>query len=46
MPADEKLADVELLGVTFLPGYLSLKVNVLSVAGTSRPLILPVETLP
>lgn len=46
MPTDEKLADVELVAVTFLPGYLSLKVNVLSVAGTSRPLILPVETLP
>jgi hypothetical protein len=46
MPPDEKLDDVELVAVTFLPGYLSLKVNILSVAGNSRPLILPIETLP
>jgi hypothetical protein len=46
MPLDEKLDDVELVAVTFSPGYLSLKVNILSVAGNSRPLILPIETLP
>ena len=46
MPDDERFDDVELVDITFLPGYLSLKVNVLSVAGTSRPLILPIETLP
>lgn len=46
MPADEKLDDVDLLNVAFLPGYLNLKVNVRSVAGTARPLILPIEILP
>jgi hypothetical protein len=46
MPDDERLDDVELLDVTFLPGYLNIKVNVLSVAGSNRALILPIETLP
>ena len=46
MPDDEKLDDAELLDVTFLPGYLNIKVNVLSVAGSNRALILPIETLP
>lgn len=46
MPADEKFDDVELLDVAFLPGYLSLKVKVRSIAGDARPLILPIETLP
>jgi len=46
MPNDERLDDVTLVDISFLPGYLNLKVNVLSRAGTARPLILPIETLP
>ena len=46
MPTDERLDDVTLVDITFLPGYLNLKVNVRSLAGTARPLILPIETLP
>lgn len=46
MPDDERFADVDLISVGFLPGYLNLSVNVVSRAGTNRAVILPIETLP
>lgn len=46
MPADERFASAELLGVSFLPGYLSLTVEVVSRAGSARQVILPISVLP
>lgn len=46
MPDDERIAAVELLGIAFLPGYLSIGVKINSRAGDTRAVIIPVETLP
>ena len=46
MPDDERLADVDLMSVAILPGYLNIRVMVTSLAGDERAIILPVETLP
>lgn len=46
MPDDERLSDVELVSVGVLPGYINLRVLVISRAGDGRDIILPVETLP
>lgn len=45
-PDDERLAGVNLLSVTFLPGYANLRVGITSRAGVSRDIILPITTLP
>jgi hypothetical protein len=45
-PADERLADAQLLSIAFLPGYASIKIAIYSRAGVSRTIILPVTTLP
>lgn len=45
-PADERISNAELLSVAFLPGYANLRVNIVSRAGTTRAIILPVATLP
>jgi hypothetical protein len=45
-PNDERIVNAELLAVAFLPGYASLKINVISRAGETRAIILPVTTLP
>lgn len=46
MPDDERFLSADLTGLTFYPGYLELHVTVNSRAGTSRAVILPVDTLP
>lgn len=46
MPDDEKFQSADLTSVTFYPGYLSLHVMIESVAGSSRAVILPIDTLP
>lgn len=46
MPDDERLESAELLSVAFLPGYLQMRIQINSVAGTSRKVILPISTLP
>lgn len=46
MPDDERFEDAELVSVSILPGYLSLRVLITSRAGDARELILPVSTLP
>jgi hypothetical protein len=57
-PDDERFRDAELLNVAILPGYdvsqasgttaafLSLGVKIISVAGDSREIILPIEIVP
>jgi hypothetical protein len=46
MPDDERFESASLLGVSFLPGYLSLTVEIVSRAGSSREVILPISVLP
>lgn len=46
MPDDERLAEVELAYAEIQPGYLDLRVIIISRAGSSRAAILPIETLP
>lgn len=46
MPDDERFDTAELTSVSILPGYMNLHVMISSVAGDSRAVILPVETLP
>lgn len=45
-PTDERFSSARLLGMTLLPGYLSLRVQVTSQAGTSRVFILPLPVVP
>lgn len=45
MPNDERFLSANLTGLTFYPGYLELHVTINSRAGTSRAVILPVDTL-
>lgn len=44
MPDDERFAGAELENVSILPGFLQLTTRVLSLAGTSRKVILPLDT--
>jgi hypothetical protein len=58
MPDDERFADAELLNAAVLPGenvsqnsgttavFLTLGVKITSLAGDSREIILPINTLP
>jgi len=46
MPDDERLDDVELESVAVLPGYISLRVMITSLAGDERAVIMPITTLP
>lgn len=46
MPDDERYASAELLNISVLPGYMNLQVQINSVAGSSREIILPISTLP
>jgi hypothetical protein len=46
MPDDERFSDAELVSVAILPGYLNLRIMIMSNAGDERAIILPVETLP
>ena len=45
-PDDERIAEVKLQSVAFLPGYAKLYVLVASRAGDTREIIMPVSTLP
>jgi len=45
-PADERFASSSLLGIVLEPGKLTLRVSLLSAAGTSYTVILPVSTTP
>lgn len=45
-PDDERLASAELLSVEFAPGYASLSVAIISRAGNTRKVILPINTIP
>lgn len=45
-PADERFAAATLLAVAILPGYARLTIAVKSRAGSTRRVILPVQTLP
>lgn len=46
MPEDEKFLNAQLLSVAILPGYMQLRIQINSVAGDAREVILPVSTLP
>lgn len=46
MLADERIASAAPLSIAFLPGYAQLQIEITSLAGNSRELILPVSTLP
>lgn len=46
MPDDEKIAGAAAINIAFLPGYAMLAVEITSVAGTAREIILPISTLP
>lgn len=45
-PDDERLEVAVLDSVSFSPGFASLRVVIISKAGTSRGIILPISTLP
>jgi hypothetical protein len=45
-PDDERLSNAILASVAFLPGYANIKVNIISRAGSSRDIIMPIATLP
>lgn len=45
-PADERFRAAALIGVNFTPGYANLRVSILSAAGASRSIILPISILP
>jgi hypothetical protein len=45
-PDDERIAEVKLQSIAFLPGYAKLYVLVASRAGDTREIIMPVSTLP
>jgi hypothetical protein len=45
-PADERFSGAALVGVSFTPGYANLRITVVSAAGASRGIILPISTLP
>jgi len=45
-PADERISEVNLLSVAFLPGYVSYRVKVVSEAGTEREVVLPISMVP
>ena len=44
-PDDERYVDCKLLSVEISPGVLSLKINLVSRAGTGRQIILPIDTV-
>lgn len=46
MPNDERIASAEPISISFLPGYAQLRLEITSLAGSTRELILPVSTLP
>lgn len=46
MPDDERFDSAELLNVEILPGYINIRVMIMSRAGISRAVVLPIETLP
>lgn len=46
MPVDERYADVDLVSVSLFTGYIDLRVMIVSQAGDSRVVVLPVATLP
>lgn len=45
-PPDERINDATLLALAFLPSYANMRVEISSLAGTTRSIILPVTTLP
>lgn len=45
-PTDEQFSDAELIGLALLPGKLTLSIQLTTVAGTTRPVILPIPILP
>lgn len=45
-PLEERISSAELVSVEFAPGYANLKVELISLAGDARQVILPIATLP
>lgn len=45
-PDDERLGDVRLTSLAFLPGYAKLYIQIVSRAGETRDVLLPISTLP
>lgn len=45
-PDDERIGNVTLMSLAFLPGYAKLYIQILSRAGAARSVILPISTLP
>jgi hypothetical protein len=45
-PDDERFVSAKLLNLAVLPGYASLNIAITSRAGTSRKVVMPIETLP
>lgn len=46
MDNDEKIDNAQSLSIAFLPGYAQLRIEITSLAGSAREVILPVSTLP
>lgn len=46
MPPDERIDTASVISIAFLPGYAQLQIEIVSLAGTTRDIILPVSTLP
>lgn len=46
MADDERFDRADLTGITLAPGQFSLHIDIYSLAGTSRRVILPVDTVP
>lgn len=45
-PQDERFSAASLINVNFTPGYANLQVEIVSEAGSSRSIILPISILP
>lgn len=45
-PNDERIDSAAPISISFLPGYAQLRIQINSLAGDSREIILPVSTLP
>lgn len=45
-PPDEQLVRIDLLGIAFLADAISVTIEIVTAAGTTRPIILPIRTRP
>lgn len=46
MEDDERISSAEPISISFLPGYAQLRIEITSLAGNTKEIILPVSTLP